>query len=578
MYRKTEQQLRNLLKEAAERYLAEFPAEPCEQKPTKIQEKKPSDVRGILADGILLDIPKEKGFGSFSTNIAMRLAGPLRRNPRDVAAGICKYLSGLPQAARLIEKSEVKGAGFINIFLKDEVLFETLGAVNKEGRAFGRSDLGRGVRVLVEFVSANPTGPLSVAHARQAAVGDALANVLRHAGYDVTREYYLNDEGNQINILGRSIDLRYRELCGEAVVFPEDHYQGDYIVDLARALFDDAAQRQKIGVLGPEERKAFFLDYGVKKILDCIKQELADFGVSFDVWYSQKVLGASGKVEETLEFLKSKGYIYDSEGAVWFKSTEFGDDKNRVVRKSDGSYTYLAPDIAYHRDKFERGFHKLVNLWGPDHHGYIPRMKAAVSALGHDKDCLAVVIVQLATLFRAGQPVPMSTRKGQYVTLREVLTEVGRDASRFFFLMRKTDSHLDFDLELAKKQTQENPVYYVQYAHARISSILAGADPVLAQAGEADLGLLVQEEERDLMKAVFEFGYCIEICAKQLDPYALTTYLQGLSAAFHRFYDRHKVLSSDADLAKARLALIRAVKTVLSGGLSLLGVSSPERM
>lgn len=576
MYRKTEQQLQILLKEAAELYLSEFPAASDAQKITTRSEKKPSAIE-TLADGILLDIPKEKGFGSFSTNIAMKLAGPLRRNPRDIASSIASKLELLPATAMLVSKVEVKGAGFINFFLKDEVFFEVLRSVHSQGRDYGKSDLGGGQRVLVEFVSANPTGPLSVAHARQAAVGDALANILAYAGYDVIKEYYLNDEGNQINILGRSIEFRYRELCGETVVFPEDHYQGDYIVDLARGLYERADQKQKIDAMAQEARKTFFLEYGVEKILDCIKLELEDFGVRFDVWYSQKVLGVSGKVEGALAYLKSKGYIYESEGAVWFKSTEFGDDKDRVVRKSDGSYTYLAPDIAYHKDKFERGFQKLVNLWGPDHHGYIPRMKAAVSALGHDKDSLSVVIVQLATLFRAGQPVPMSTRKGQYVTLREVLTEVGRDASRFFFLMRKTDSHLDFDLELAKKQTQENPVYYVQYAHARISSIVAGAGQAAGSA-DADLSLLSQEEERDLMKAVFEFGYCLEICAKQLDPYALTIYLQGLSAAFHRFYDRHKVLSSDVALTRARLVLIRAVKIILSNGLAILGVSSPERM
>ncbi len=432
MYRKTEQQLRILLKEAADLYLSEFPAASDVQKITTRSEKKPSAIE-TLADGILLDIPKEKGFGSFSANIAMKLAGPLRRNPRDIASSIASKFEGLPATAMLVSKVEVKGAGFINVFLKDEVYFDVLRSVHSQGRDYGKSDLGGGQRVLVEFVSANPTGPLSVAHARQAAVGDALANILAYAGYDVTKEYYLNDEGNQINILGRSIDFRYKELCGETVVFPEDHYQGDYIVDLARELYERADQKQKIAAMAQEARKTFFLEYGVEKILDCIKLELEDFGVRFDVWYSQKALGASGKVEGALAYLKSKGHIYESEGAVWFKSTDFGDDKDRVVRKSDGSYTYLAPDIAYHKDKFERGFQKLVNLWGPDHHGYIPRMKAAVSALGHDKDSLSVVIVQLATLFRAGQPVPMSTRKGQYVTLREVLTEVGRDASRFFF-------------------------------------------------------------------------------------------------------------------------------------------------
>jgi arginyl-tRNA synthetase len=567
MYRKIELKLRTLLAEATESYLASLPAVS-------------PDAKNTLADILNLDIPKEKEFGHLSTSLALRLAGIVRKNPKEVSAGIAAILKAdsAGEKASPIKDIEIKGAGFLNIFLKDEVFFELLRFVNTQEKDFGKSDLGQAKRVLLEFVSANPTGPLSVAHARQAAVGDALANVLSYAGYLVTKEYYLNDEGNQINILGRSIRLRYCELAGEKIDFPEDHYQGEYIIDLARALWTDDPTREKISKLGAQEREKFFLEYGVVKILKVIQDELADFGVHFDVWYSQKVLGKAGKIEEVLSYLKKRGYIYESEGAVWFKSTEFGDDKDRVVRKSDGSYTYLAPDIAYHKDKFERGYEKLINIWGPDHHGYIPRMMAAVQALGKDKDALSVIIVQLATLFRAGQPAPMSTRKGQYVTLREVLTEVGRDASRFFFLMRKTDSHLDFDLELAKKQTSENPVYYIQYAHARIAGILAGAGPAAAGIKNADLSLLKEEEEKDLMKAIFEFGYCLEVCTKQLDPYGLTTYLQSLAAAFHRFYDRHKVLSPEVDLTGARLALIRAVKVTLANGLAILGVSSPERM
>ncbi|HAJ57146.1 MAG TPA: arginine--tRNA ligase [Candidatus Omnitrophica bacterium] len=567
MYQKIELQLRSLLVKATESYLADLPASSGYTKDT-------------LADILIIDIPKEKEFGHLATSVAFRLAGIVRKNPKDVAAGIAAKLDAdsRSDSASPVKSVEVKGAGFINIFLKDDCFFALLRSVNSRPEEFGAFDIGRSRRVLLEFVSANPTGPLSVAHARQAAVGDALANILIHAGYSVTKEYYLNDEGNQINILGRSIRLRYRELSGEKVDFPEDHYQGDYIVGLARELYDDQATRSKISGLGPEETEWFFLEFGVAKILKIIQDELADFGVFFDEWYSQRALGKSGKIEEALGYLGKEGYIYESDGAVWFKSTAFGDDKDRVVRKSDGSYTYLAPDIAYHRDKFDRGYEKVINIWGPDHHGYIPRMRAAVQALGKDKDALSVIIVQLATLFKGGQPVPMSTRKGQYVTLREVLTEVGRDASRFFFLMRKTDSHLDFDLELAKKQTSENPVYYIQYAHARIAGILAGAGISGADIEGADLSLLKENEEKDLMKAIFEFGYCIELCAKQLDPYALTIYLQSLAGAFHRFYDNHKVLTSDTGLTKARLFLIRAVKIALSNGLAILGVSSPERM
>lgn len=531
-------------------------------------------------DQLTLELPKEKEFGDFSCSIAMKLASVVRKSPKIAAEEVVLRLVALSSGSEfsgLVDKAEVKGIGFVNIFLRDDVYRAFLEETNAPGARPGAYDMGNSAKVLLEFVSANPTGSLSIAHARQAAVGDALANVLFRVGYNVTREYYLNDAGNQINILGRSIDLRYQELAGHAIDFPEDHYQGSYISDLARVLYDDPAERSKIDKLAQEPRATFFRDYGTEKILAAIRQELDGFGVHFDIWYSQRKLDASGLVEETLEALKQKGYIYEAEGAVWFKSTAFGDDKDRVVRKSDGAYTYLAPDIAYHGDKFKRGFEKLINIWGPDHHGYIPRMRAAVQAMGHEADALSVIIVQLATLFRGGQPVPMSTRKGQYVTLTELLSEVGRDAGRFFFLMRKTDSHLDFDLELAKKQTSENPVYYVQYAHARICGILsAGAFQATNQ--EPDLSLLREPEERDLMKALFGYAYCLLVCAKQLDPYALTGYLQSLASAFHKFYDKHKVLSEDPAMTRARLYLVRAAKNILADGLALMGVSAPERM
>lgn len=565
MFQKVEKQLVGLLKESIERYCQNLSLAP------------PSN----LWESIALEIPKEKEFGDFSCTIALRLSSDLRKNPNAIAGGIVaalKSLSSVRGAETLIKNVEVKGAGFINIFLQDQVFFDILAAVNKDKENYGRMDLGKGERVLLEFVSANPTGPLSVAHARQAAVGDALANILTVVGYKVKKEYYLNDEGRQVNILGRSLHLRYRELCGASVQLSEDHYQGHYIIDLARVLFEDEKSRRKIEKLDLRQQEQFFVDYGVEKILDIIKKELEDFGVHFDVWYSQKALGRCGKIEKALDYLKRRGLIYEAEGAVWFKSTQFGDDKDRVVRKSDGAYTYIAPDIAYHEDKFKRGFQKLINLWGPDHHGYIPRIKAAIRAFGKEAGALDIIIVQLATLFRQGQPVPMSTRKGQYVTLREVLTEVGRDASRFFFLMRKTDSHLDFDLELAKKQTSDNPVYYIQYAHARIVSILSGAGRKDLNPRNINFSLLKEEEERDLMKMILGFNYCLLVCAKQLDPYSLTTYLQSLAAAFHKFYDRHKVLSLDEDLTKARLFLIRAVKIILAQGLQIAGVSAPEKM
>ncbi len=562
MFQEVEKQILGLLAKSVESYLADS---------------------SQAASGLelSLDIPKEREFGDLSCNIAFRLSKILRRSPENIAAEIADKLKSFaaePKYKRFIKDVEVKGAGFINIFLKSEAFGDLLLLINKKGDNFADFGFGRGQRLLLEFVSANPTGSLSVAHARQAAVGDALCNLLRVMGYKVSSEYYLNDEGNQINILGRSIDMRFRELGGQAVEFPEDHYQGQYIIDLAGALHADKKQREKIEKLDSGKRDEFFVNYGVEKILGIIKKELEDFGVRFDVWYSQKALGKSGKIEKILKELKGKGLVYEKEGAAWFKSSQFGDDKDRVVRKSDGSYTYLAPDIAYHQDKFERGFNRLINIWGPDHHGYVPRLKAAIQAIGKEAGQLEIIIVQLATLYRNGEPVPMSTRKGKYVTLRQVLEEVGRDAARFFFLMRKTDSHLDFDLELAKKHTNENPVYYVQYAHARICGILNAGTKTNLDIKKVNLSLLKEQEERDLMKVIFEFGYCLLICTKQLDPYSLTTYLQSLACAFHKFYDRHKVLSDDDQLSSARLVLITAVKIVLAKGLNILGVSAPERM
>jgi len=532
-------------------------------------------------DLFTLDIPKEKTFGDLSCSAAMKLARLVRQNPRQVAEDILKAFTQcherLPVSEQLVDRVEIKGAGFINFFLKKAVFEEMLRSICRSGSAFGSSNIGEGRKVLLEFVSANPTGALSVAHARQAAVGDALANVLQATGYRVTREYYLNDEGNQINILGRSIEARFCEFSGEKVDFPEEYYQGDYIRDLAARLADDEKTVKEISALDEAARASFFRDYGVREILAIIKGELEGFGVRFDVWYSQAEKVSAQVVAGTLSALESAGHIYDADGAKWFKSTPYGDDKDRVVKKSDGSYTYLAPDIAYHKDKFSRGFEELINIWGPDHHGYIPRLKAAVQALGQPAEALRVIIVQLATLFRGGVPVPMSTRKGQYVTLTELLSEVGSDAARFFFLMRKTDSHLDFDLALAKKHTSENPVYYVQYAHARVCGILASAGE-RGPVDEAPLERLVEDEEHDLMKAFFSYGYCLEMCAAQRDPFHLTAYLQSLAAAFHKFYDKHKVLTDECALAEARLVLMRAVKIVLANGLNTLGVSAPERM
>jgi arginyl-tRNA synthetase len=406
-----------------------------------------------------LDIPQDPKFGDFSANIAMRLSKQLKKPPRDIAAKLITNINSEMEKAGLknyIKEVKVEGAGFINFYLSERYLYESLKDILIREKEALPENLGKGKRVLIEFVSANPTGALSVAHARQAAVGDALASILEFLGFKVKKEYYLNDEGNQINILGKSTELRMKELAGEKIEFPEDYYQGEYINDIAKIAKEKGIKADDLG--------NFAADY----ILSIIKQELHDFGVEFDCWYSQKELGKSGKIDEAFDYLKKKSLLYEEGGALWFKSTDFLDDKDRVVVKSDGSQTYLAPDIAYHDDKYKRGFEWLINIWGPDHHGYINRLKSSVAAFGRDPNSLSILIVQLATIFRDGKPVQMSTRRGEYITLREVLDEVGRDAARFFFMARRTSSHLDFDLDIAKAQTAQNPVYYVQYAHARI--------------------------------------------------------------------------------------------------------------
>ncbi len=519
-------------------------------------------------EDIELEFAPAPGFGDISSNICLRLAKSARKAPMAMAQEVARYASQAIENSSFreyVQEIKAEGTGFINFYLTPVYFWGVLAQILEKKQDYGRSKLGNLEKVMIEFVSANPTGPLSVAHARQAAVGDALANIMSYLGFDVQKEYYLNDEGNQINILGNSVRLRLAQLNGEKVEFPENCYQGDYIVEMARQI--------KNNNLRVED----FPEYAAGIILEIIQQELKDFYVEFGCWYSQKELRKSGKIQETLDYLKEKGFLFESEGALWFKSTQFGDDKDRVVIKSDGSYTYLAPDIAYHREKYSRGFKKLINLWGPDHHGYISRLKASVAALGQDPETLSVIIVQLASIFREGKPIEMSTRRGQYITLREVLDEVGVDASRFFFMMRRTSSHLNFDLETAKKQTPENPVYYIQYAYARISSILrqaAGAREFESQ----DLSLLKEKEEIDLIRKLWQFSYILKVCLRTLDPYMLTVYLQETAEIFHKFYDRHRVLGQEEQLTRVRLSLINATRIILATGLGLLGVSAPEQM
>ncbi|MBU4343771.1 MAG: arginine--tRNA ligase [Candidatus Omnitrophica bacterium] len=531
-------------------------------------------VKGVYKDcpkealsNVYLEAPKEKRFGDFSTNVAMRLTKDLKRSPMDIAAEIAKGLKGYD--------IKIERPGFINFYLSAEAVLGSLGEILAQKDRFGRLSIGKGESAQIEFVSANPTGPLTVAHGRQAALGDSLARILVCCGYKVVREYYINDEGVQISLLGRSVKARLRELCGEKSDFPEDGYKGEYIYEIAREIRELPRIKSRIAT-NEKISDDFFEGFAYKWIMKGIKKDLEDFGVKFDVWYSQKKLTESGKIEKALAVLRKKGFLYDKDGALWFASSRLGDDKDRVIIKSDKSFTYLAPDIAYHKEKFEKGYEKIVNIWGPDHHGYINRLKAACQALGYDKDKLSILISQLVSLHRDKKPVAMSTRQGEFVTLRQVIAEVGRDAGRFFFIMRRTDSHLDFDLELAKQKTMDNPVYYIQYAHARISSVInfSGENKPDAK----NLSLLNKPEEINIIKTLMQFPGILETSARNLEPYTLLAYLQGLASLFHSYYNSHRIVTDDKSLTSARLLLAKAIKTVLFNGLSLLGVSAPEKM
>ncbi|MBL8012870.1 MAG: arginine--tRNA ligase [Candidatus Omnitrophica bacterium] len=529
---------------------------------------------------IIVDVPAEKSHGEFSCNIALQLSRLLKKSPLDIAQTILNALNASltnhPLAPKL-KKIEIKKPGFINFYLSNEAFFDVLFEISRQNRRYGHSHFGQGRKTLVEFVSANPTGPLTVAHGRQAAVGDSLVNILNAAGFQALREYYINDEGNQINILGRSIKARAFECLGQAIDFPEDGYQGGYVKDMARG-FINANEIMNVHDLNLHPDQAF-REYGVEYLMDMIQKDLRDFGIVFDLWTSQAKVASDHEIIKVIEELRNKAFIYEQEGAWWFKSTAFGDDKDRVIKKSDGAYTYLMPDIVYHKNKFERGFDWLINFLGPDHHGYIPRIKAAVGALGRDPNDIHVEIIQLATIYRNGKPVSMSTRRGEFITLREVIDEVGKDAGRFFFLMRQTSAHLDFDLELAKKAAPENPVYYIQYAHARICSIIRkAADEHQLRPRYEHLRLLGQDEELELIRKLSHFTDVIITCAKQTDPFSMGRYLHELAATFHKFYDRHRVIDQEIPLSEERLALIDATRIVLANGLFLLGIAAPEKM
>jgi arginyl-tRNA synthetase len=532
-------------------------------------------IPAVDIEGARLEVPPDRSFGDFSTNVAMVSARRARTAPAKLAGAIAKALAGRED---VFSKVEVAGPGFINLFLQPSRWLEAVREIHARGALYGRTDRGAGAKVQVEFVSANPTGPLHVGHGRGAAVGDTLARILDAAGFDVQTEYYVNDVGNQMNTLGLSVLHRYRELHGVVAGFPESGYRGGYIADIAREL----KELRGDGLLAMDEDRAVEIcrEYASASIMKGIGEDLERFNVRFDTWFKESTLYEKGKVDEVLGFLAAKGLTYEEDEALWFRTTAFGDEKDRVLRKKDGSLTYFAPDIAYHKDKLERGFTKIIDIWGADHHGYVPRMKAAMAAMGADEGCFHALLIQLVSLVRGGSAVQMSTRSGEFVTLREILDEVGRDAARFFFMMRRCDAQLVFDLDLARKRSEENPVYYIQYAHARICSILRNAsDQGLRPSPEkADLGALSGDDDLDLIKVLASCPDVIADAALDLEPHRVAFYLLDVASAFHRFYNRNRVISDDARVSMARLVLVDACRQVIANTLALMGVDAPESM
>lgn len=527
-------------------------------------------------------IPKRKEFGDFSINTAMILAKKMGENPRRVAELIIENLP--PESERLFKKVDIAGAGFINFFVRENAIVDKLAEVERLGESYGRSDLGGGKKVLLEFVSANPTGFLHIGHARNAVVGDVVSNILSASGYDVTREFYINDSGRQMDLLGESVYARYRELFGIDAGIPEDGYKGDYVKEIAAAIM-----AEKGDALLPSDKfaesVAYCREYAEGTLLDSIRADLTEAGIRFDEWYSERkeIHGLSStegqtRLNEIKERLQGKGALEEREGALWFAATRYGDSQDWVMIKSDGSPTYFLADIAYHADKYERGFDSIINVWGADHHGHVSRLRAALRALGYDASAFSVILIQFVRLMRNGVEVPMSKRSGSYVTMRDVLTEVGPDVMRFFLLMRSSESHLDFDLELAQKESSENPVFYIQYAYARIASIFRKADGLDLKASGESLGLLTEPDEIELIKKLLLYPEVVADSAETLAPHKVAYFLQELAADFHSYYNKHRVVDDDRALSGARLYLIKSVRTVLSNGLGLLGISAPDRM
>ncbi len=533
---------------------------------------------------IVVEEPRAGGHGDFSTNVAMLVAGKTKAAAKEVAEAIASKID--KRAARL-DKVEVKGPGFVNMYLDPCYLQESVGSIVQEGEKYGTLDFGGGSSVQIEFVSANPTGPLNVVSARAAAVGDSLIRIFRACGYDARSEFLINDAGKQVELLGRSLWARVQEVLGKGEVeIPEEGYRGEYLLDLARKIPTENAARMLTEA--ETEGTGNFSRMAVELMLEEQKKNLAEFGVAYDNWFRESSLHSAGHVQETFEKLKDAGFVYEKDGAKWFKSSQLGDEQDRVLKKSpedeeriEGVPTYFLSDVAYHRNKHDRGFEKVIDIWGPDHHGHVTRMHAAARALGYPEDWLEVLIVQWVRLMRGSEPVSMSKRAGEFITLSDLIREVGVDCARFFFLMRKINTPLDFDLELAKKQSDENPVYYVQYAHARVSSIIEFArEGGVEMCGleETDLSVLKAPEELALLKQLVCFPEQVRTACLGREPQRITNYLTALATAFHQFYHNHRVVGEEERVMQARLVLVRAAKTVIRNGLDLIGVTAPQKM
>ena len=579
----------------------------------QLQELLTKCVQDLISKGILKEMPskiridhtKDNSHGDYATNIALMLSKQAKMSPVELA----KIIIDQFEQKNFIKKIEIAGPGFINFFISQESSSSIVNEILAQAASYGCSDIGQGKKVLLEYVSANPTGPLHVGHGRGAAYGATVSNLLRNAGFIVDNEYYVNDAGRQMDILTVSIYLRYLTICGEDLRFPDNGYQGQYINDIAQGIYETSGQKFHLksdlvfenvcrdgneggdkevhidqliekakSILGDGFKAVF--EVGIESILSGIKNDLAEFGVVFEKWFSEQSLIDSGLSESCISKLKDSKNLYEKDGALWFKTTNFGDEKDRVVVRDNGNHTYFASDIAYHLEKLDRGYDKIINVWGADHHGYIPRVKASIEALGHNSDKLEILLVQFANLYRGGSKVQMSTRSGSFVTLEDLRAEVGNDAARFFYILRKSEQHMDFDLDLAKSKTNENPVYYIQYAHARICSVFKQADEkeLELDVSQANLSLLTEEIEKDILRELSRFRSVLESSAIQYEPHQLAYYLRDLSNHFHSYYNACKFIVDDKNLTQARLALINATQQILKNGLSILGVGAPESM